>query len=247
MINKGKKPVYNSMREADPYGGNQKITEHNDNPLIQYSKKILFVFISALLSTFFAISLYKIIGNTEAINKSKIQDTLISVIESGGDLRAIKRVYTTFPKSKEYFFNEEENYPSNVNLSSILEDIRVKSYLDQKQNRIEKIDSILTLYEQTNPFDKLAQNQKSYFENIRIKSNEKYINIAPDLNDIVDELHEKNKLVEEYLSDSTTSYWISLLGLIFSISIGVYQIFLAKTSSTSGHQVNSIASEPVRL
>jgi hypothetical protein len=230
MINKGKKPVYNSMKEADPYGGNHKISDQTDSPLINTLKKLLFLFVSALLTIFFSISLNKIVGHTEAINKEKIQESLTTIIESGGDLRAIKRAYSTYPKSTEYFFNEFESYPSSVSLTSILEDIRVKSYLDKKQSRIEKIDSILSLYEQTNPFDKLAQNQKSYFENIRIKSADKYIDIAPDLNDIVNELHEKNQAVDEYLSDSTTAFWISLLGLIFSIAIGVYQIYIGRSS-----------------
>src|SRR5690625_7718738 len=93
-------------------------------------------------------------------------------------------------------------YDVSVPLSSVLSDLRVNSFRENNKNILPLLNRVMAEYNQVNPFDKLVSNQKYYFENIRIKSGEGDINIGSDLNNIADELHHKNLLVEEYLGRS---------------------------------------------
>lgn len=83
-------------------------------------------------------------------------------------------------------------------------------------------------HEEINPFDKLLVGQKDYFENLRIKTGSDYKNISNDVNNLADELHQKNLLVDEYLSDSKMSFWISIFAVFLSLAIGGYQIFTGR-------------------
>ena len=46
-----------------------------------------------------------------------------------------------------------------------------------------------------------------------------------DSESIANEMHNKNLLVDEYLADSTTSYWISIFALFLTIALSSYSIF----------------------
>lgn len=49
-----------------------------------------------------------------------------------------------------------------------------------------------------------------------------------DVNNLADELHVKNMLVDEYLGDSKMSFWISIIAVVLSLLIGAYQIFTGR-------------------
>jgi len=116
----------------------------------------------------------------------------------------------------------------DVPLSVVLSDIRVNAFREGKKDLLPTIEPIIREYDEVNPFDKLQVGQKDYFENIRIKSGEKYPDIVNDINNLVDELHEKNMLVDEYLGDSKMSFWISIIAVALSLLIGGYQIFTGR-------------------
>ena len=70
-----------------------------------------------------------------------------------------------------------------------------------------------------NPFDLLSDIQKEYFENLRIKLKNKntYDDVKNDVENIVSELNEKNRLVNDYLDKSNISYYLSIVALILAI------------------------------
>ena len=89
-------------------------------------------------------------------------------------------------------------------------------------------DNLIRVIEENNyhnPFDNLNDSQIYYFENIKDKTGEEYEIIQADIVKIADELYNKNQLVDRYLARSTTSFWISISALIFTIVLSLFQIF----------------------
>lgn len=165
------------------------------------------------------------------IDKEKAQKDISTIIVNGGDLRAIKQALINQSKISEFkliFSLKEAYYPRNIALSSVLEDVRVEAFRSNNKELLPKLEPIILEYEEINPFDKLQVGQKDYFENLRIKTGEEYKNISNDVNNLVEELHQKNLLVDEYLSDSKMSFWISIFAVFLSIAIGGYQIFTGR-------------------
>lgn len=170
-----------------------------------------------------------LITQEQLINKKNTQDQLKAIIANDGNLRSIKHALLSqtpdFTLSDALANNKNNYYPQNIPLSSVLEDIKINALINQEKSILSKIDLVISEHEETNPFDKLQNSQRDLFVNIRIKSEEDYSKISNDINNIADELHSKNQLVDEYLSDSKTSYWVSILGLLFSLIIGSTQIY----------------------
>lgn len=166
--------------------------------------------------------------NKKLIDKESVQKDLKAIIENGGDLKAVQHAFSSQPQidSIKLIFSSKFNYyESGIALSIVLSDLRVNSFRKTNNENLVFIDKIISEYEQINPFDNLPVNQKYYFENIRIKSGGSYFDISNDIHNIADELFQKNLLVEEYLSDSKMSFWISIIAVVLSIFIGGYQIF----------------------
>jgi|SRR5690625_1301418 len=172
-----------------------------------------------------------LIDDKKYFDKKQVQEDLRLIVENGGDLEAIKQAFqsqNTVNSIKMLVARKSDYYDVSVPLSSVLSDLRVNSFRENNKNILPLLNRVMAEYNQVNPFDKLVSNQKYYFENIRIKSGEGYINIGSDLNNIADELHHKNLLVEEYLGDSKMSFWISIIAVVISLIIGGYQIFSAR-------------------
>lgn len=165
------------------------------------------------------------------IDKATMQKNLATVITNGGDLRAIKQSFSNQPAISEVrliFTSKSSYYPKSIALSSVLDDVRVQAFLNNQKDLLPKLDVLINEYEEINPFDKLQVGQKDYFENIRIKTEDSYPKIKNDINNLVDELHQKNLLVNEYLSDSKMSFWTSIFAVFLSLVIGGYQIYTGR-------------------
>lgn len=187
---------------------------------------LLFLFIP-LTSLMVALSLL-VLDDKKYIDKKQVQLDLTTIVKNGGDLKAIRQAFSSQPlvsSLKLTFTSKSSYYDSSIPLSSVLADLRVNSFRDNEGENLPLLDRVISEYEQVNPFDKLLNNQKYYFENIRIKNGDDYPNISNDINNIADEMHQKNLLVEEYLGDSKMSFWISILAVMLSLLIGGYQIF----------------------
>ena len=171
----------------------------------------------------------------EYIKKEHLIGVLSTAINNGGDLRSIKNIHKNFyPTGRELIdlFKQNTNkyYKSTIPLSYVLEDMRSNLFLNSKAGLVkkEKLESIINKYNHTNPFEILLPVQKDLFDDVRLKLGDNYSDVDIEINKIVSELSEKNKLVNKYLSDSTKSFWISIFALFLSLVIGIYQIYLAK-------------------
>lgn len=165
------------------------------------------------------------------LNKKDLQKNIVNIVNNDGDLRAIKQLFSNHPKTTKLaqtFSSESSFYPKTIALSSVLDDIRVQAFINDQKELLPKLEPLIKEYEEINPFDKLRTGQKDYFENIRIKTGDTYPRIRNDVNNLVDELHQKNLLVSEYLSDSKMSFWISIVAVFLSLMIGGYQIFTSR-------------------
>ncbi len=168
--------------------------------------------------------------NKEYFPKS-IKDSLKTVIMNNGDLDVIKNIYKNRsnrrPNILETFSGKasENNYLVETPLSQILDDMKSDYFLNTELDSIylTKLNSIITIHRQTNPFDKLEYNQKNDFENVRIKSGNDYIKIQTDIIRIADELHNRNLLVTKYLDRSTISFWISISAVVLTILLYLLQ------------------------
>ena len=190
----------------------------------------LLVLLLPLLSVMTSFSLL-LIDENKLLEKAALQEDIQTIVSNGGDLEAIKqslRTQTTVSSMKAIFSNKSDYYREDVPLSVVLSDIRVNAFREGKKDFLPTLEPIIREYEEVNPFDKLQVGQKDYFENIRIKSGEKYPDIVNDVNNLADELHEKNMLVDEYLGDSKMSFWISIIAVVLSLLIGGYQIFTGR-------------------
>src|SRR6266480_196439 len=172
-------------------------------------------------------------------SRAALTSSILTVIKNGGDLRAVKQVYTNRERNSETFYIaimdkglsvngkvSDRYYKYDVPLSTVLEDIRTIFFLSPNKDTslLAKLDGIITEYNNTDPFDKLKQGQRDHFENVRIKLPSHYELIKSDMNKISDELVHQNALVNEYLKDSTRSFWVSILALILSLAVGLYQL-----------------------
>jgi len=111
-------------------------------------------------------------------------------------------------------------------MEKVLKDLKAELFLKDNVNQelAKRIKDKLNEHKRTDPFDKLEPGQKVHFEAVQTKLAGKYSDIQTNINRIVDELDNKNKLVAEYLTDATLSYKISIIALIIAILAWVPQI-----------------------
>jgi len=185
--------------------------------------------------------------NESYVSKAEIKNKIVAAIRHNADLRAIRNIYENRKISKkklsQFFDDMEDYYYFNVPLSTIFEDIRTEVFLADSVDSLilKKLDRIIEEHLQVNPFDILESSQKDYFENIRIKLGEQYPQIRSEMDKLVNELYTKNSLVSEYLKDSTTSFWISVIALIFAICVGIFQIYQNRASRLKLFLASAIA------
>lgn len=166
------------------------------------------------------------------VNKNDLKKDISALINNGAELRTVKFHYENRKKESAGFFKlfgggKHEYYQYDTNLLFILEDIRTDQYMesDLAVDLVEKIDMIISHYTDTNPFDKLESGQKDLFENIRIKLGESYSLASEDIIKLSDELANKNKLVDEYLSNSKTSLFVSIGSAFLAVLLALVQMW----------------------
>mgnify|MGYP000182029718 CR=1 FL=1 len=172
-------------------------------------------------------------GYTEKI---VIQEKIKKAVNNGASLEVIRTIFSNRNIDKSFFSrwlkDDLINYIEPLRLSVVLDDMKAEYFLEDHKTELEPYLSKLQLLTdenvEINPFDKLESYQKDYFINIRLKISDKYELIENDVNKIADELNKQNSLVKEYLSDATTSLFLSGGGLIFALFIGLIQIRQSK-------------------
>lgn len=185
-----------------------------------------------IITLVIAVLINKLNYQEELFEKDTLKEGIIKLIENDADLRAVKFLYENRPMVKSnllfWFKHRRNDYkPYNLPLSEVLEEIRTQIYLsDEKNNgQLVKLETVIDTYNTTNPFDKLESGQKDLFENIRVKLADDYNMVSSEVNKLSDELHNKNLLINEYLSDSKTSLYISMLSAFFAVFLAGVQIF----------------------
>lgn len=169
--------------------------------------------------------------NNMYYNKAPVLSTMKKIIENGGDLSSIKHIYDhriaysgsdLSPKKQ-----ESSGYAMNYPLSDILNDLKVE-YLNSNEPKdstyLLTLESLIAENNKMNPFDNLEENQKYHFQNIQEKLDTTYEKISPDINKIADDLKDKNELVAKYLNQSDSSYTISIVAIVLTLFLGLFQI-----------------------
>jgi len=188
-----------------------------------------------IISTIYALIIAFIMSEKNYVNKEYIQTALITAINKDATIDVIKNIYNNREITnaiKLLFKGKSKYYKYNTSLSQILYDIKSKYYTDSQNINdinIHKITDTIKNYLIINPYDSLELTQKDMFTNIRLKLNKNtYEILQNDLEKIAKELTQKNNLVNQYLKDSTNSFWISISALIFSALLGLYQLYLGR-------------------
>lgn len=187
----------------------------------------------------FFILRFILIPRTIYVEKEPFKENISDIVRKGGGFNMVKHIYDTRPMTHDHFphLHAYDYYVGNVSLSTILKDIEVDSYkqlnVDEDSIFCAKLRAIIEENDLLNPFDKLENNQKYYFENLKTKLDTSYTEVAPDVIRIVDELDNKNKLVNRYLDKSEISFYVSISALIFSIILSFYQIYQGSQLSKS--------------
>lgn len=227
---KNERKVFTDSIEAREYIINTISSPKRDNSLW------IVMIIGIIASSIATFIISSIDGKDKLVNKKEITTSIIDVIRNNGNINNIKHIYNSRVFESKPFFSKaspKEYYSNETSLSFILNDILVDSYKSNKSdsNYIVKINKIITEYETINPFDKLENTQIYSFNNIKTKLDSNYVIVQPDINKIVDELSNKNQLVNAYLSKSDISFYISICALIITLIFSFYQIYQSIQSS----------------
>lgn len=113
----------------------------------------------------------------------------------------------------------------------------IKSYFvlnefEKKDTTLAILNSLIIEFEQSHPFDVLKPEQKYFFNNIRDKLGDSYQLVESDVNEIVQDFDEQNKLVDEYLTNAKNAYlnskramFIAFLSLLTTVVINLLPSF----------------------
>jgi len=199
------------------------------------SIKIVFVrfgaFFLIFASILFSLSISLVVyTEVELVRKADLHERLITAINNGAELDDVRHLLHIREESPESIFSDSLNdfeylnkkddfYLRPVNLHQVLKDIKARIFLKNPVDMelVKRVKGMIANHEETNPFDRLKSNQRIHFEVIQSKLGDDYINIHDDVIRVIDELENRNSLVDEYFSDATMSYRISILAFIVSI------------------------------
>jgi len=161
--------------------------------------------------------------------KNDLQSKIYSAIENGADYITVKHIFDTKELLKPTLLgqfeskNMENIYKQTITLDEVLMDLKASCFIKKEEKPlseelVKKIDSIIQQNNEINPFDKLEEHQKYFFNNVRRILKINYPDIHNDLIKISDEMDRKNQLVNKYLANSEWSYKLSIYALLISIA-----------------------------
>lgn len=168
------------------------------------------------------------------IDRIQLLSDIEKAIGNGADLQDVKQLYENRNYTRRYLMSgflsgdpEKSFYQEPLALSTVLKDLRAEMFLRTEVNEelATKIKQFIVEHEKTNPFDKLETTQRLHFETIQSKMGSNYNHIQHDVNLIVDQLAEKNQLVEKYLKDATLGLRLSIIALIVGVISLIPQVF----------------------
>lgn len=195
---------------------------------------VIFVLLLIIIIGYSLISLFT--PNKNLTDKSQLQNEINTLICNSADLDVVKAAFenrknisiSMFKFWNYYSIDENKYYRTNeITLSKVLNDIHISYYNSVyvfDTVKIKKLENLIKINNERDPFEKLLDNQRYLFENLRSKLSENYFFVKEDINKIADDVDENNKLVNKYLSRSEISFWISIFAVIITVVISAYQI-----------------------
>lgn len=177
------------------------------------------------------------------IGKDELQLDVINALNKNIPLDDLKMVYrkrssvyssSLWPIVKPHLFYEK----SSLTLIMVLEDIKSKilvkasdlSDVDIKQ--LETISSMTAEYNKVNPFDGLDEQDIRDFKNISSNLPDNlYAEINDEILSLTSSLKVKNNLINQYLTSSNLSLYISLSAFIFSVFVTIWQLLSSRRST----------------
>lgn len=173
------------------------------------------------------------------VERDTIKSAISEVINKGASLDIVKDVYEDriITHRRIVIDNGEEIYYSqDTPLSKILSDLRVDYYSSQKyvgsdSLYLSRLNAIIEENLSLNPFDNLEESQIQLFKNLKNDIGVGYDTVREDVNKIVHELEEKNKLVSQYLNNADTSLRLSIIALAISLVVAFIQISQGRSSN----------------
>lgn len=214
----------------------EKIHEERMKFLLEEEKKrrwrLLFFLCGVLVSIIgLCFTLIPIVKSSDErlVDKEAIKTTLSQVIKGGADLDLVKHVYSVRTlKRVPLKYDPSLYYLSETPLSIILNDLRVDYMMAQGVDSdtlyYSRLKAVIQENLYHNPFDNLEDTQARYFESLRYKIGEEYELVQDDVQQIATELFNKNQLVTKYLNKSNTSFRISIIALIVTCLLSLFQI-----------------------
>ncbi len=175
--------------------------------------------------------LFEIISPFEGYsNKEEISTVITKAISNGADLESIQILFENREVSDSFitriYLKPDNVYEEPIKLEDVLGDIKSQLFMNKPDDStLQKINLIIEEHRKSDPFAILQDLQRERFNNVRTKLGEQYPLVEADVVKISEELAKQNTLVKEYLATSTASFWISIFGLFFSISISAYQLY----------------------
>jgi len=169
------------------------------------------------------------------IDKVQTKNMVSTLIFNNAELDTIKYAYNTqslnSSSSIRTIFKDKSNkYPSGTQLSRVLMDIKTDLFKSEKPdaNKIDKINSIISINEIQNPFSGLDNNQVDLFKNIQIKSGDKYQLIQPEINKLANQIINDNIQISQSSTESKISFYVSIISFISAIAIAAFQIIQSR-------------------
>lgn len=223
---------------------------------IDLIKKFMIFFIFSLLISILFVNIGDFFYSNKILKKSTIKESISQLIENGGELTEVRYLFKDFlsnPTEEFTIFNKNKNesYSLNVTLYDVLMDIKTSYYINGVLDTIfiNRLDRIIYANNEINPFDKLSSTQKCFFENLRIKLKDEFINVSSDVNQISNELDYSNQLIDKYLRYSSLSLIVSIIAIFFSVVAFIIQFSMnIKHTKINKELINEIKdTEKIKL
>jgi len=174
------------------------------------------------------------------IKKEPLKADITQMIANASNLDSLKHYFNNAEKLEWGFIygwsnDKKDYYKSPISLVNVLKDIQSDFYLKTASNtlNIKRVVELIKEHEQRNPFDELSEIQKDQFNNIRIKLDSNYELVEQEVNKLSNDMKQNNKLINQYLSDSKTSLYVSIASLIFALitTIGSQVVYRKRSSN----------------
>ena len=194
------------------------------------------------------------------VPKKVLIKELVPLVENGADVESFQQAVLSLSDYKQVkdsvrmhynsyfrtFSIDDEGVRTVVTLDKVLRFLKnehLKSVpLLMNDPFLKRIDSLISDNNYLNPFASLDKNQSYYLKNVKDNLGGNYSLISSDIENVVDELIEKNKIQDEYLLKARLSYRNSIIAMsIASVSFLLSVVFSIRNSKKNQRVIESLS------